>query len=278
MPPRAPQIPSALFRSAPSSKVASLLDAARAGDERAFERLTTPYVRELHVHCYRMLGSLHDSEDVLQETLVRAWRHLGSYAGRSSFRHWLYTIATNASLRAIERRPRVLLFPSGEPVDGDGAAPVTASIEQLQPYPDALLPDPDPAVRLELRESVALAFLAAIQHLPPRQRAAVLLFDVLGWSAAEVAEQHAAAADRLPDPIGEDLLETAREAFVQAMQVTALASAAIAVGAAVLAALLLRRERRAPHHDERTARSPEVSVEPGAALTSLNAQPGLSPC
>ena len=167
---------------------ASLLAAARSGDETAFERLTAPYVRELQVHCYRMLGSLHDSEDVLQETLVRAWRHLGSFAGRASFRHWLYTIATNACLRAIERRPRVLLFPSGEPVDGDGEIPATASIEQLQPYPDSLLPETDPAARLDMNESVALAFLAAIQHLPPRQRAALLLFDALGWSAAEIAE------------------------------------------------------------------------------------------
>jgi RNA polymerase sigma-70 factor, ECF subfamily len=163
---------------------AALLAAARSGDETAFERLTEPYRRELQLHCYRMLGSLHDAEDLLQETLLRAWRRLDSFAGRASFRRWLYTIATNACLNTLERTPCVLLFPSGEAA----GPPAAATIESLQPYPDALLPDTDPAARLDLRESVALAFLAAIQHLPPRQRAVLLLRDVLGWSAAETAE------------------------------------------------------------------------------------------
>jgi RNA polymerase sigma-70 factor (ECF subfamily) len=167
---------------------ASLLAAARTGDEEAFRRLTAPYVRELQLHCYRMLGSVHDAEDLLQETLLRAWRRLDTFAGRASFRRWLYTIATNACLNTLERRPRVLLFPSGDPVPDDGPPPLTATIESLQPYPDSLLPETDPGTRLELRESVALAFLAAIQHLPPRQRAVLLLRDVLDWSAAEVAE------------------------------------------------------------------------------------------
>jgi RNA polymerase sigma-70 factor, ECF subfamily len=162
---------------------ATLLETARAGDEHAFARLTAPYRRELQVHCYRMVGSLDDAEDLVQETMLRAWRRLGSFEGRTSLRRWLYRIATNACLNALEREPRVVLFPAGE----EPTAPLTR-ISWLQPYPDALLPDEDPQARLDLRESVALAFLAAIQHLPPRQRAMLLLFDVLGWSAAEIAD------------------------------------------------------------------------------------------
>jgi RNA polymerase sigma-70 factor, ECF subfamily len=161
---------------------ATLLAAARAGDERAFAQLTSPYRRELQVHCYRMVGSLHDAEDLVQETMLRAWRRLGAFEERTSLRRWLYRIATNACLNALEREPRVLLFPAGD------ERPPIARVEWLEPYPDSLLPDSDPQARLDLRESVALAFLAAIQHLPPRQRAMLLLFEVLGWSAAEVAE------------------------------------------------------------------------------------------
>jgi RNA polymerase sigma-70 factor, ECF subfamily len=161
----------------------TLLAAARAGDEHAFARLTSPYRRELQVHCYRMVGSLHDAEDLVQETMLRAWRRLGSFEGRTSLRRWLYRIATNACLNALEREPRVVLFAAGD----EATAPL-ARVSWLEPYPDAQLPDEDPQARLDLRESVALAFLAAIQHLPPRQRAMLLLFEVLGWSAAEVAE------------------------------------------------------------------------------------------
>jgi RNA polymerase sigma-70 factor, ECF subfamily len=164
-----------------------LLAAARAGDEHAFAQLTGPYRRELQVHCYRMVGSLHDAEDLVQETMLRAWRRLGAFEGRSSLRRWLYRIATNACLNALEREPRVLLFPTG----GEADPPALARISWLEPYPDSLLPDPaeaDPQARLDLRESLALALLAAIQHLPPRQRAMLLLFEVLGWSASEIAE------------------------------------------------------------------------------------------
>ena len=161
---------------------ATLLAAARAGDERAFAQLTSPYRRELQVHCYRMVGSLHDAEDLVQETMLRAWRRLGGFEERTSLRRWLYRIATNACLNALEREPRVLLFPTG----GDDRPPL-ARVHWLEPYPDSQLPE-DPQAQLDLRESVALAFLAAIQHLPPRQRAMLLLFDVIGWSAAEVAE------------------------------------------------------------------------------------------
>jgi RNA polymerase sigma-70 factor (ECF subfamily) len=165
---------------------AAQLAAARRGDEHAFAQLTARYRRELQLHCYRMVGSLHDAEDLVQETMLRAWRRLGTFEGRTSLRRWLYAIATNACLNAIEREPRVLLFPT----TGSDPPPV-ARIDWLEPYPDSLLPDPaeaDPQARLDLRESVGLAFLAAIQHLPARQRAMLLLFDVLGWSAAEIAE------------------------------------------------------------------------------------------
>lgn len=163
---------------------AALLAAARDGDEHAFARLTSPYRHELQVHCYRLLGSLHDAEDLLQETMLRAWQRLDAFEGRSSLRRWLYAIATNACLNALERTPRVLLFPTGDEI-----GPATARVDWLQPYPDSHLPQSaDPQARLDLRESVALAFLAAIQHLPPRQRAMLVLFDALGWTAAEIAE------------------------------------------------------------------------------------------
>jgi RNA polymerase sigma-70 factor (ECF subfamily) len=160
----------------------ALLAAARSGDEDAFRALTQPYARELHVHCYRMLGSLQDAEDALQETLLRAWRHLRRFEGRSSLRGWLYKIATNVCLTASERRRR-------EP----SAPDPRVDVPHLSPYPDELLDQVDlaetnPAIRYDLRESVQLAFLAAIQLLPPRQRAVLILRDVLGWSAREVAD------------------------------------------------------------------------------------------
>jgi len=166
----------------------ALIAAARGGGETAFRTLIEPYARELHVHCYRMLGSLHDAEDAHQETLLRAWRHLGSFAARSSFRAWLYTIATNVCLTAAKRRPPPALpDPSPHPVTPGGELIV------LSPYPDTLLDEfpsdvAGPAARYDLRESVQLAFLAAIQLLPARQRAVIILRDVLGWSAREVAE------------------------------------------------------------------------------------------
>ena len=167
----------------------ALLAAARNGDERAFGSLTQPYARELHVHCYRMLGSIHDAEDALQETFIRAWRHLGRFEGRSSLRAWLYSIATNVCLTLADRRSRNPVPIPPHPV---GAAAEPAEIAHLTPYPDALLDElrdtSTPEARYELQESVQLAFLAAIQLLPPRQRAVLILRDVLGWSAREVAE------------------------------------------------------------------------------------------
>lgn len=154
----------------------ALLAAARSGDERAFERLLEPHRRVLHLHCYRLLGSLHDADDALQETSLRAWRGLGGFVPRAPFRAWLYRIATNVCLRAVERRAR-----TPEALD-----PAEAQIAAyLQPYPDRLLPTD---LAAEQRESVGLAFVSVMQLLPPRQRASLVLHDVLGWTAKEVAD------------------------------------------------------------------------------------------
>jgi RNA polymerase sigma-70 factor (TIGR02960 family) len=161
----------------------STLDRARGGSEEAFRELVEPCRRELQVHCYRMLGSLTDAEDMLQETLLAAWRGLDGFAGRSSVRAWLYRIATNRCLNALRdsrRRPEPV--PPFEPPPPSRRSEVT----WLQPCPDTLL-EPDPAARYLARETVELGFVAALQELPPRQVAALLLCDVLGFSIAEVA-------------------------------------------------------------------------------------------
>ena len=171
-----------------------LLDAAGRGNEDAYGRLVAPYRAQLHAHCYRMLGSVPDAEDALQEALLRAWRGLPRFEGRSSFRSWLYTIATNACLKAIERRPtRVLPIdygPATDPHDAP-AGPLVESV-WVEPYPDEKLGLEEgfavPEARYEQRESVELAFIAALQHLPPRQRAVLILRDVLGFSGQEVAD------------------------------------------------------------------------------------------
>lgn len=168
----------------------ALLDSARGGDQAAFAALLEPHRAELHAHCYRMLGSVDDAEDALQDTLLRAWRGLGRFEGRSSLRSWLYRIATNACLRAIERRPRrVLPIDYGPPADphGELAERLTESV-WIEPYPDSDAGLAAPEARYEQRESVELAFIAALQHLPGRQRAVLILRDVLGFSAREVAE------------------------------------------------------------------------------------------
>ena len=170
-----------------------LLEAARRGDDDAFGRLAGPYRGELRAHCYRMLGSAADAEDALQEALLRAWRGLPRFEGRSSVRSWLYKIATNACLRAIERRPRRVLpvdyGPASDPRDGL-AEPVSEAV-WLEPYPDGWLGlgsgPASPEARYEQREGVELAFIAALQHLPARQRAVLILRDVLGFSARETA-------------------------------------------------------------------------------------------
>jgi RNA polymerase sigma-70 factor (ECF subfamily) len=144
-----------------------------------FEQTVGPYRAELHAYCYRMLGSLHDADDALQDALLRAWRGLDRFEGRSSLRSWLYRIATNVSLDLIARRPKRVL-----PLDYDEQeGPLW-----LEPYPELQDEAPPPDARYEQRESVELAFVAAVQHLPPNQRAALLLRDVLGFRAREAAE------------------------------------------------------------------------------------------
>src|SRR5215216_6704983 len=171
-----------------------LLEAARAGDEGAFQSLVEPHRGELLAHCYRMLGSMHDAEDGLQETFLRAWRGMARFEGRSSLRSWLYTIATNTCLNLIERRPkRVLPIDYGGPVDShDGLGLPPLESVWVEPFPDAGLGLEDgyaaPDARYELRESVELAFVAALQNLPANQRAVLILREVLGFSANEVAE------------------------------------------------------------------------------------------
>ena len=165
-----------------------LLDAARGGDQDAYRRLVEPHRGALHAHCYRMLGSVHDAEDALQDALLRAWRGLPRFEGRSSLRSWLYRIATNASLNAIERRPKRMLpidhGPPADPHDPPGAPLVEST--WVEPYPDEQLGLVDgraaPEARYERREGVELAFVAALQHLPPNQRAALILREVLGFS------------------------------------------------------------------------------------------------
>jgi RNA polymerase sigma-70 factor, ECF subfamily len=190
-----------------------LLAAARLGDESAFERLVAPYRGELQAHSYRMLGSLQDAEDAMQEAMLRAWRGIDRFEGRSSLRSWLYTIATNASLRLIERRPkRVLPIDYGPPADphDEVGTPLVESV-WIEPFPDDRLAADEvsvsPEVRYEQRESVELAFTAALQHLPGRQRAALILTDVLGFSPGEVAD----ALDATPPSIY-SALQRARKA------------------------------------------------------------------
>ena len=170
-----------------------IIAAARRGDEEAFTALTLPLRRELHVHCYRMLGTLDDADDALQEALLRAWRHLDRFEARASFRAWLYRIATNVCLTMLNRRGRrneITLEstgPTNERVSWQKGEPV-----HLQPYPDHLLDElrqgeAGPETVIEQREAVELAFVAAVQSLPSRQRATLLLRDVIGYPASEVA-------------------------------------------------------------------------------------------
>jgi RNA polymerase sigma-70 factor, ECF subfamily len=214
-----------------------LLATARNGDEAAFAQLVGPYRPELSAHCYRMLGSIHDAEDALQEALLRAWRGLARFEARSSLRSWLYTIATNACLRAIERRPKRVLPIDYGPATADPHAPHEPPLVEsvwVEPYPS-------PDARYEQRESVELAFIAALQHLPALQRAVLILRDVLGFSGAEVADAldttpeavysalqraHKTVEERLPEQtqqatlrsLGEDGLRELVEGYVDAWE------------------------------------------------------------
>ena len=209
-----------------------------------YDRLVEPYRNELRAHCYRMLGSAHDAEDALQEALLNAWRGLGKFEGRSSLRSWLYTITTNVCLKAIERRPKLVLpidyGPAADPHD----APGDRLVEPLwiEPFPDeGIARDDAPDARYERRESIELAFIAALQHLPARQRAVLILRDVLAFSAREVAQAlemtpgavdaalqraHKTVDDRLPErsqqatlrALGDEGLRVIVDGFVAAWE------------------------------------------------------------
>ena len=187
------------------------LERARAGEEDAFRELTDPYRRELQVHIYRIVGSLQDAEDLLQETLLAAWRGLDAFEGRASIRAWLYRIATNRSLdalRATRRRPEDLQRMTEMPEPTRYGEPIW-----LEPFPDVLLegiPDqaPGPEARYETKEAIELGFIVGLQHLPPPQRAVLVLRDVLGYHAEEVAEMLETSAQSV-----NSLLRRARAAF-----------------------------------------------------------------
>ncbi|MGE5251178.1 MAG: sigma-70 family RNA polymerase sigma factor, partial [Bacteroidota bacterium] len=176
------------------SREAELLRAARAGDLQQFGELAEPYRGELQVHCYRILGSLQEAEDMVQESLLKAWRHIGSYEGRAPFRSWLYRIATNTCLDLLDSRRsrRLLPFQTAAPSDPEGPiAPPAPEIPWLEPLPDEWLEDvgaANPEARYSQYESISLSFLTALQVLPPRQRAVLILRDVLDFSSRETAE------------------------------------------------------------------------------------------
>jgi RNA polymerase sigma-70 factor, ECF subfamily len=211
------------------------LDAALQGDEAAFRDLVEPYHAGLHAHCYQMLASVQDAEDALQEALLKAWTRLSQFERRASFRTWVYTIATRTALDLTARRPMRVLPLDDTLAAGDGRKPVT-EIAWLEPYPNDQLGLPaglaSPEARYELRESVELAFVAAVQHLAPRQRAVLLLREVLGFSASEAAETlgmsvaavnsaleraRAAVAQRCPDPSQQVTLRALGDAHAQAL-------------------------------------------------------------
>ena len=174
----------------------SLLRSARAGDDAAFAALADPFRRELQVHCYRIVGSVQDAEDLVQETLLAAWRGLEGFEGRASVRSWLYRIATNRCLNALRDRGRRRPGPPPPPPEEPPEPPEPTRLLEpiwLEPYPDTLLEgladlSDEPQARYEAREAIGLSFVAGLQHLPPRQRAVLVLRDVLGFRASETAE------------------------------------------------------------------------------------------
>jgi RNA polymerase sigma-70 factor, ECF subfamily len=224
-----------------------LLEAAQSGDEQAYGRIIEAHRGELQAHCYRMLGSIHDAEDALQEAYLRAWRGISKFEGRSSVRSWLYKIATNTCLDAIARRPKRVLpvdyGPATDPHDGPGE-PLVESV-WVEPYPDEKVGLEDglagPEARYEQREGVELAFIVALQHLPANQRAVLILREVLGFSAREAAETldtttasvnsalqraRATVEERLPEQsqqatlraLGDDALQEIVDTYVEAWE------------------------------------------------------------
>jgi RNA polymerase sigma-70 factor, ECF subfamily len=175
-------------------EMARHLAAAQSGDANAFSELTEPYRRELQVHCYRILGSLHEAEDMVQETLLKAWKRLSTYEGRASFRAWLYKIATNTCLDFLDqRRSRRLLPLDVNPASDPNTSILPPAVEMtwLEPFPDEWLRDTqaaDPEARYTDLESISISFMTALQFLPPRQRAVLILRDVLDFSANETAD------------------------------------------------------------------------------------------
>ena len=170
-----------------------LVERARHGDQEAFTQLVEPYQRELQLHCYRIVGSMHDGEDVLQETLLAAWRGLSGFKGRSSFRTWLYRVATHRCLNALRSRRRMLVEDTRMSGPELPEPSRLGEVPWLEPYPDALIDNltdglPGPEAQYEAREAVSLAFVTALQLLPPRQRAVLILRDALGFHASEVAQ------------------------------------------------------------------------------------------
>jgi len=206
------------------------LELARDGDESAFADIAAAYRAELRAHCYRMTGSVHDADDALQDGMLRAWRSLPTFEGRGTLRSWLYAIVTNAALDLSRHRSRrelpVAFGPSADP-GADLAAPLTEQ-PWLDPYPDHWLTDHaslSPEARYEQRESVELAFLVALQHLPPSQRAALLLREVVGFSAAEIASQMGTTA-----PAVNSALQRARAALRRQLPARSQQSVLRAVG------------------------------------------------
>jgi RNA polymerase sigma-70 factor (ECF subfamily) len=199
--------------------------------DAAFDRLVEAHRAELHAHCYRMVGSLHDADDALQDTLLRAWRALPAFRGRSSLRTWLYRIATNVCLDVIARRPKRVLPIDYGPPSGPGADDHAAPLREclwIEPYPDETLAvedaDAAPEGRYERREAIELAFIAALQHLPARQRAVLILRDVLGFSAREAADSLEAtvpsvngALQRARKKMGERLPPRSQQATIRAL-------------------------------------------------------------
>ena len=216
----------------PSEDVSDLVHRARRGDSRAFDDLIAAYRSELRAHCYRMLGSVHDADDALQDAVFRAWKGMAGFSERGTVRAWLYSIATNTALDLAAQRARRELPVGFGPSAGTEADldPPSTEIPWLEPYPDQWLTDPD--AKVEQRESIELAFLITLQHLPPLQRAVLLLREVLGFSAAEIAEQldtspasvnsalqraRAAVRERRPEATQQQALATAGEQRTRAL-------------------------------------------------------------